>query len=193
MVEATPVALFDLDGTLVDYETALIREMDRLRSPGEPPLDLSVDPLPEYLENRSRLVRTNPGWWEGLKPFRLGWEVLELARIVGFTIHILTQGPRRLPHAWEEKVRWVHQHLGQDVLITVTRDKGSVYGKLLVDDYPEYIKKWLQFRPRGAVIMPANAKNVNFVHPQVLRYDGSNFDEMKLVVEQAYWRRCREQ
>ena len=56
------------------------------------------------------------------------------------------------------KVRWVEKHLG-DIDCTITRDKGLVYGKILVDDYSGYIKDWLDFRPRGLVIMPANDYN----------------------------------
>tara|TARA_Y100000310_G_C20512920_1_gene729762 strand:+ start:436 stop:588 length:153 start_codon:yes stop_codon:yes gene_type:complete len=49
--------------------------------------------------------------------------------------------------------------------MTITEDKGIVYGKVLVDDYPCYIKRWLENRPRGLVIMPAHSYNRDFEHP----------------------------
>jgi len=57
------------------------------------------------------------------------------------------------------------------VQVTLTEDKGLVYGKVLVDDWPPYIERWLTWRPRGLVIMPARRWNATFTHPQVLRYE----------------------
>lgn len=53
------------------------------------------------------------------------------------------------------------------------------YGAVLVDDWPEYIRRWLENRPRGLVIMPAHEHNAGFNHPNVVRYDGTNKDEVK--------------
>ena len=98
---------------------------------------------------------------------------------------ILTQGPKKNPASWSGKKKWIDKNLGQDVDITITRDKGLVYGKVLVDDYPGYIEKWLQWRERGLVIMPANELNKYFVHPQVIRYDGTNLNEIAIAMEKA--------
>lgn len=67
--------------------------------------------------------------------------------------------------------------------ITITRDKGLVYGKVLVDDYPGYIERWLKWRKNGLVIMPASKSNKDFKHEQVIRYDGSNLEEVSLAME----------
>lgn len=91
---------------------------------------------------------------------------------------VLTQGPRKNPNAWMGKKVWIDRNLGQDIDVTITRDKGLVYGRILVDDWPKYITRWLEWRPRGLVIMPANDNNKNFKHKQVIRYDGKNFQEM---------------
>jgi hypothetical protein len=80
---------------------------------------------------------------------------------------------------------WIDKHLGQGVDITITRDKGLVYGKVLVDDWPEYINRWLEWRPRGLVIMPANEANKGYFHPQVIRYDGKNLGVVKEAMEKA--------
>jgi hypothetical protein len=63
--------------------------------------------------------------------------------------------------------------------VTITHDKGLVYGAVLVDDWPDYILKWLEHRPRGLVIMPAHDHNAGFTHHNVVRYDGTNIDEVK--------------
>jgi len=46
-----------------------------------------------------------------------------------------------------------------------------------------YVERWLSWRDRGLVIMPANEGNKNFSHPQVIRYDGSNLEVVKKAME----------
>lgn len=54
------IALFDLDGTLCDYEKALVDRMNTLRCPAaEPPLDHW--PRFEKLEDAKRAVKGNWG------------------------------------------------------------------------------------------------------------------------------------
>lgn len=54
----------------------------------------------------------------------------------------------------------------------------GVHGKILVDDWPPYITRWLEWRPRGLVIMPTQKHNAEYTHPQVIRYDGENIEEV---------------
>jgi 5'-nucleotidase len=65
--------------------------------------------------------------------------------------------------------------------VTITMDKGLVYGKVLVDDYPEYALRWLKWRKRGLVIMPNQPWNQGFEHPQVHRYTGDR-EEIQRVL-----------
>jgi len=44
-----------------------------------------------------------------------------------------------------------------------------VYGRALVDDWPPYVEAWLEYRPRGLVIMPDRPWNQGFSHPNVVR------------------------
>ena len=83
------------------------------------------------------------------------------------------------------KKKWIDKNLGEDVDFTITRDKGLVYGKVLVDDYPQYIERWLKWRERGLVIMPANESNKYFNHQQVIRYDGTNLEEVSKAMERV--------
>ncbi len=180
------VALFDMDGTLCDYEKGLFDSLEKLRSPEEKVFFLPItDDCPEYIRERADLIRSSESWWANLPKFKLGFDILDVAEKLGFRIMILTQGPRKNPASWSGKKIWIDKNLGQDVDITITRDKGLVYGRILVDDFPKYIEKWLEHRPRGLVIMPANKENATFKHPQVIRYDGTNLKEVKDTMKKA--------
>jgi hypothetical protein len=170
-----PIALFDMDGTLADYDGKLKADLLRIASPEDPPVEAIYGNLPPHIEARRHMITTQLGWWLGLEPFRLGWDILEVIRSLDFRIVILTKGPSSKPGAWSEKVQWCSKHLnGMIEGVTITHDKGLVYGKVLVDDFPAYIERWLEWRPRGLVIMPAHDHNQGFSHPNVVRYDGTN-------------------
>jgi FMN phosphatase YigB (HAD superfamily) len=172
------IALFDLDGTLADYDGQVLKDLQSIASEHEPPPKLYSDT--PYLEARRHMITSQVGWWIKLGKFQLGWDVLEIAKEIGYLISVLTKGPSRKYSAWSEKVEWCNKHLSDYVDgVTITHDKGLVYGAVLVDDWPDYVTSWLKNRPRGLVIMPANDHNADFSHPNVVRYDGSNLDEVK--------------
>ena len=180
------VALFDMDGTLCDYDKSLLEKLEELRSPNEPVWNNFInDGMPEYIRRRADMIRRSEEWWANLPKLPLGWDILEIAKEVGYKIMILTQGPRKNPFSWSGKKMWIDKNLGEDVDLTITRDKGLVYGKVLVDDFGPYVERWLTWRSRGTVIMPANELNKNFSHPQVIRYDGSNLNEVKEAMIRA--------
>ena len=178
-------ALFDLDGTLADFDGRMRQKMAEITSPGEPPWSPNNrDDEPKYLTNRRRLIKETPGFWANLNRLTDGFRVMGSAVMLGFGIMILSRGPGRGFNAWSEKVQWCKDHIACKHKITLTEDKGLVYGRVLVDDWPPYIKDWLEWRPNGTVIMPARSYNVDFVHPQVLRYiqdvnDEEMIDELK--------------
>ena len=123
------IALFDMDGTLVDYEGSLTNDLKSLASPCEDTFsvfDVHHKTAPIHFQNRIKLIRSSPGWWSNLPPLNIGFTLLEIAKDIGFEINILTKGPSSNPTAWKEKVEWVREHLG-DVKITITEDKGLVY------------------------------------------------------------------
>jgi 5'-nucleotidase len=179
-------ALFDMDGTLCNYDLGLLRELNKLKSPGEPEIELPIkDKAPKYLQERANLVRSCKSWWANLPKFELGFDIWDLAEELGYQRMILTQGPKKNPNAWTGKKLWIDRNLGPDTDMTITRDKGLVYGKVLVDDFPGYVNRWLQWRPRGLVIMPANKGNEDYTHKQVIRYDGSNLAEVREAMKEA--------
>ena len=183
------LALIDMDGTVADFDGAMKADLESLRSPGEDPTldEQAYEDIP-HIQARRRLIKLTPGFWRNLKPIKLGFEVVDVLRVVGFEMHVLTKGPIRTPSAWEEKVEWVKQHL-PDTPITITMKKQLVYGRALVDDWAPYFEPWLEVRPRGLVVAVAQPWNKDYApggvkeHPRVVRYDGTNHEELlrKLV------------
>ena len=177
-----PIALFDMDGTLADYDSQLLYDLKRIASPGEPSIDITKIHYDTggYIEARRHIITSQTGWWLNLKKFQLGFDILDLCKKIGFNVVICTKGPSTKFSAWSEKVEWCNKHLKDRIQgVTITNDKSMVYGKVLVDDYPDYILAWLKHRPRSLVIMPAHDFNNGFSHPNVIRYDGTNAVEVE--------------
>lgn len=177
-----PVALVDMDGTIVDYDGAMKRDLEALRSPEEPVV-AHCGPDgddPPHIEARIRLIRGQPGWWRDLKPLPAGMQLLQTMQLLGFRAHILTKGPKSTLNAWTEKAQWCQAHI-PGVPVTVTADKGLVYGAVLFDDWPPYVARWLEWRPRGLVVMPSWPWNKDFTHPNVIKYDGTT--DLPMVTE----------
>jgi FMN phosphatase YigB (HAD superfamily) len=179
---AEPIALFDMDGTLADYDAAMQRDMRLIASPNEPQLPSHRDGAPEYIKTRMNMIRTQPGWWHNLEKYPPGFEILNEAKALKFQCSVLTKGPKHAVAAWTEKATWCANHV-PDMSITIAQDKGLVYGKVLVDDWPDYVTRWLEWRPRGLVIMPAHPWNEGYVHKNVIKYHGpKNLDEVRAAL-----------
>jgi len=163
------IALFDLDGTCADFDLAMARDLAQLRGPNEEKFPPSGPNLPKHILERRRLIKRQSGWWENLPPIPLGLFLYKLLKDAGFEMHVLTKGPFNTPNAWTEKFNWCMMHLGEDANVTITRNKSMVYGKILVDDWPEYVEGWLDSRPRGLVLLPDQPWNRDYSHPNALR------------------------
>lgn len=143
---------------------------------------------------RRKLVQRVPGFWRGLARIELGFDVVGTLQSAGFSIHVLTKGPQSNSIAWSEKLDWVRQHL-PGATVTVTGDKSIAYGRVLVDDWPEYFLPWLARRPRGLVVAVAQPWNLDYAeggrlaHPNVLRYDGRNGEELTRRIRAAHDRK----
>lgn len=168
------IALLDLDGSIADYDAAMHAGLARLTSPMEVlPEDLYAGERHKWLEHRMDLIKSQPGFWRELPVIKLGIDVYLWLEGNGYNCTVLTKGPKHTHGAWTEKVQWCARWL-PGVPVTITQDKGLIYGKVLYDDYPPYIKRWLEWRPRGHVIMRDTPYNQAFEHPQVLRvFDAS--------------------
>lgn len=177
---AEPIALFDMDGTLADFDGAIKAGLERMRSPGEPELkDIYGDEEnAPWMKERRQAIKQRPGFWAELAPLQLGFDILTEAKALNFTSHILSKGPQWQHAAWAEKVQWCHKYV-PDVPIILAQDKGLVYGKMLCDDWPPYFMRWLEWRPRGLVVSVKQPWNVHVKHPNVVIYDGNNLEEVR--------------
>ena len=183
--DSKPVGLVDIDGTLADYDGAMEKDLELLRSPNEEKYTTGLHKKhPPHIWNRMELIKSRGEWWENLPTLKAGFTLLHELKELDFYISILTQGPKDNPIAWSHKVAWCKKNV-PDLDITITRRKGLVYGRVLVDDYPEYISQWLEWRPRGLVIMPAQPWNVDFKHSNIIRYDQTNLIEVREALTEA--------
>ena len=188
MRDNSKIVLVDLDGTLANYTEAMERDLKKLRSHEETgPLmfNHSSEREPGFYKERVKMIRSQPGWWMNLSKLLDGYHLYNTAVGIGFTPHVLTKGPRSNPSAFTEKVQWCQKNLGYDVRIKISGDKSLVYGRVLIDDYPEYVEGWLKSRPRGLVILPAQPWNEGFEHPNAVRYE-DNMDEVYDRMKEAY-------
>lgn len=204
------VGLFDMDGTLVDYDAALLAAMPRkrLRKRDNPSINdrelvahlLAEHPAvyPDWFEERRTKVTKRKRFWRRAPPIATGLRVFAAAQRAGFENHILSKGPSSKPNAWSGKVLWAMEHVpGTPVEIVTT--KGLVYGRFLVDDWPPYILAWLKWRPRSYVLCPAYGYNESLsTNPQVLRYQeglpDAFFDEVFTAIMERNndaFRACR--
>lgn len=179
------VALFDLDGTLADYDEALDRDIKTVLPPEYEDCWRANQDKP-FIKNLIKLIRSQPDWWTKLKRLQDGFELLSLLKEMGFSLNILTKGPYNHPNSWGEKVSWCREHVA-GAAVTITEDKSLVYGKILVDDWPPYVEAWLKHRPRGLVIMPDRPWNQGCEHPQIIRYK-NNLPEIRRRVEEILGR-----
>lgn len=193
--------LFDLDGSLVDYDTAMLDDLERTLSPVEienlhvnrislADLYYSYPPV-EWIETRRHIISRQVGWWKSLKEKEDGFKILKLAHDIGFDIHILTKASMNKPLSWMEKIEWCNEHIPYKHNKTITGDKGKVYGKVLFDDWPEYIHAWMRHRPRGLVIMPERkvyGQQELKDHPNVILWDDSEkaFMDIEIALHIAY-------
>ena len=189
------MALLDMDGVLFDYEVQLRKDLSELASEWEKEnynLDeVSIWDLEKqhaWMKARIDLIKKQPGWWRNLPKYLPGWEVYQVAEKIGFCTEILTKGPRSKPLASSEKQECIAIHFGEDhpPVNVVGKNKSRYYGRVLVDDYPEYVAGWLEHRPRGLAIMPLHSYNKRFLHANVLHYDGQNLEEVERCLQAAY-------
>lgn len=174
IVAAMPVALLDLDNTIVDYSKAMSHSLNELASPAEKKLK-AISPssaIPPYLKARRNLILRQPGWWQNLPRFELGFLILRELKAFGFTVHVVTKGPWKHLNAWTEKAQWCRTHI-PEIPVTITQEKSLIYGRVLVDDWAPYYEPWLKVRTRGLVVVPAQPWNLKAAGPGILRFTGT--------------------
>lgn len=187
------IALFDMDGSIADYELAMLEALESLRSPKENKILCGLHSLEQvpYYGKRIRLIKSQSGWWRNLPRIEMGFTILNLAREIGFDIHILTKGPRSTPNAWKEKLEWCdNQPELQGCPVHIVSQKDLTYGHILYDDFPDYLNSWLEVRPRGQAIMPVSPANVGYDHPNLTKWNGTpeNLSVIKELLTKVFHR-----
>ena len=185
-----------MDGSLFDFDGHLRKSLLQLAAPGEQPslTNLNLWEAEEkypHIKSRMDLIKSVPGWWRDMPPLENGFKVIRMAQSVGFDCRILTKGPKSKALAWKEKVECCQDPLGEQIDIAIVSSKGEMYGRVLYDDYPPYMSAWLQNRPRGLGIMPVTESNKDFVHSNLIKFDGSNLDEVERALRAAWDRKSK--
>lgn len=186
MIDDDKVALVDIDGTLADFRGALDRDVARvMNGRGD---DVKVPAC--VVQEIEWLIRGQAGWYRNLRPLQLGFDIVRMLQEIGFRIMIMTKSSKESKNAWSEKVAWIAEHL-PEADVTVTQDKSLVYGRVLVDDYPNHFLRWMEHRPRGLVVMPSQAWNQGAPQLPNLHRVASREDleALQPVLEEAYERK----
>lgn len=183
MLKSDNVILFDMDNTLVDWDTAILRDLNALRCHKEEKVTIiPKNGIKKHFRARMDRIMMSIDWWANLDTVQLGMDLWTLAGELGFERVICTQGPRRNPYAWTGKKLWVDKVLGQDVKVIITRDKSLVKGAILVDDWPLYVIPWLEENPKSAVILPKHHHNITFKHKRATIYSGKNIQDIRNIM-----------
>jgi 5'-nucleotidase len=183
MASIENVALVDMDGTLCEFRPKLDADLARILGPERSKVS------PKTIEQVEYAIRSRKGWYASLKPIALGFRIVRMLEEIGFRIVIMTKSSKEAKNAWSEKVEWISEWLPHVDMI-VTQDKGLVYGKLLVDDYPGHFFRWLEHRPRGVVIMPQQPWNKEVsgtknIHPVM---NDEDLATIRPLIEKVYKR-----
>ena len=188
-----------MDGTLCDYNGGLAESFNLIAHDSEK--EYTSDDFsnfkdePYWMRNRRRFITSNKDWWINLASLDAGMWIFMKSLKLGYRPVICSKGPFDKPEAWSGKVIWCRQCLPvADVAITITEDKSLIYGAILVDDWPPYIKAWLKVRPRGIVIMPAHKYNKDFQHKSVIRFSNTRADQIHVtnVLKTVYQRKLKD-
>jgi 5'(3')-deoxyribonucleotidase len=129
---------FDLDGVCCAFDERIIEVT------GE---------LPHILDARDELwttVQKIPKFFRNLEPYPDMVKMVHDLKALGVPIRVITGRPRKdtMPTAAQEKIDWVHQHLGSDidVIVCLSRDKQkhmkTGVTDILVDDRLDNIENW---------------------------------------------------
>jgi len=175
-----PIILFDLDGTMVDYDNAIKRDYYFYKNPNDPHYSHENKKI-SHLRKLIDLIRCKNGWWLKLTKNKLGFDIYNIAIEIGYKPTILSKAPRNCPNAYTEKYLWVKENIG-DIDVIISPNKTIVDGLVLVDDYPKFVDPWLNEHPDGIAILPKNENNDGYSHQRAIIYDGSNITEVKCML-----------
>lgn len=177
------IALFDMDDTLCDTMGQLKRDLAKRVSAEEfsqfKPYSEKSTP---NIKSKIKEIRNRPNWWRNLPRLQAGFDILNITTELGFENYIVTKGPYKIDMAFSEKRQWQKREL-PDLKLIITDDKSIIQGNVLIDDWPPYLRSWIDNNPRGKAIMPLTEYNKNFNHSDILTYDGSNLQQVRKFLQ----------
>lgn len=133
MMKSKPIVFIDMDGTLVDFRSGLMR--------------VSAENLEKYRGHEDDI----PGIFRLMEPMPGAIEAVHKLS-ERYDLRILSTAPWNNPSAWADKVIWVQEHL-DDIFhkkVILSHDKSILKGKVLIDDRSahgadKFEGKWVQF------------------------------------------------
>jgi 5'-nucleotidase len=167
------IALIDMDHTLVDYETAMHREVDKIIDTNESKgwterAKYYGMVCPDFRAARRELIWNNAGWWKNMPPLRIGALIRAILLTEGYKIVILTKAPYESLNAFTEKAEWCKVRFPEDTLLITNNRKDLVYGDIFVDDSPHNVEPWLNRWQTSRAILPVTPYNRGFDHPRAI-------------------------
>lgn len=163
------IALFDMDGTLSDYDHAMLKHQ-RAISPDPANVEVIRDTAPSHELKLREYIWKQPGFWEEQKILSSGNQVFNLMLSLGFIPKIVTKAPYLNDNAWVEKVRWARKYYHNVDILILSGSRRNVYGKVLVDDNLDNVDEWLDAWEDGKALIPTRTPTYNYKHPRAMHY-----------------------
>ncbi len=131
------IVFVDMDGVLVDFGSGLAQ--------------VSPEVLSEYEDHEDDI----PGVFSLMKPMEGAVDAFTKIS-ENYDTYILSTAPWRNPTAWQDKIKWVHRHLGIDEgspaykRLILSHHKNLPHGDFLIDDrtahgVPEFVGEHIHF------------------------------------------------
>lgn len=141
------VVLVDMDGVITDFDGHFDRlwssrfpERPRLPQQSRTRIRIVDEYPPEYRADIEELF-SSPGFYLGMSPLPGALDALKDMAVAGLDVWICTSPLKAFRHCVAEKYDWVEKHLGTGWVsrLILTRNKGLIQGRYLIDDLPELL------------------------------------------------------